>query len=98
MGRRLQNKKEEKMNNTVGRCALCGGELMPGKTTLELWRGDELIVIRDVLADVCQQCREAYLSADVSEQLDHFLDEYHHHQPERCLVVPQYSATQAMGR
>ena len=98
MGRRLQNPKDEKMsNNVVDRCDLCGGELKPGKTTLEIWRGEELLVIRDVPADVCQQCNEAYLSADVSERLDHFLGEYHRHRPERYLAVPQYSAVQAVG-
>lgn len=84
------------MRKPVDRCDLCGGELKRGKTTLEIWRGEELIVIRDVPADVCQHCNEAYLSADVSERLDHFLEEYHRHRPERYLAVPQYSAGQAM--
>ncbi len=85
------------MKELVDRCDLCGGELEPGKTTLEIWRGDELIVIKDVPADVCQQCHEAYISARVSERLDVFLREHHQHRPERYLAVPQYSAAQAMG-
>ena len=97
MGKRLQDPKGEKMNDTVDRCDLCGGELRPGKTTLEIWRGEELLVIKDVPADVCQQCNEAYISADVSEQLDHFLGEYHQYRPERYFAVPQYSAVQATG-
>ncbi|MGQ9630648.1 MAG: type II toxin-antitoxin system MqsA family antitoxin [bacterium] len=60
-------------------------------------REEELLVIRDVPADVCQQCNEAYISAGVSERLDHFLSEYHRHRPERYLAVPQYSAVQAIG-
>jgi len=70
---------------------------MPGKTTLEIWRGEELIVIKDVPADVCRQCNEAYLSAEVSERLDDFLREYHRHRPERYIAVPQYLAAQAIG-
>ena len=85
------------MNDLTDRCDLCGGELRPGRTTLEIWRGEELIVIRDVPADVCRQCREAYISASVSEQLDHFLVEHHRHRPERYLAVPQYAAVQAIG-
>lgn len=85
------------MKNTIDQCDLCGGELKPGQTTLELWRGEELLVIRDVQADVCQQCHEAYLSAGVSEQLDHFLAERHRHPPERYLSVAQYSAVRIMG-
>ena len=97
MGKRLQDSKSKKVNDTVDRCDLCGGELKPGKTVLEIWRGEELLVIRDVPADVCQQCNEAYVSAHVSEQLDHFLQEHRRHRPEQYLAVPQYSAAQAMG-
>lgn len=84
------------MSEAVDRCDLCEGELKPGTTTLEIWRGEELIVIKDVPADVCLQCKEAYLSAQVSERLDEFLREYHRHRPERYIAVPQYSAIQAM--
>ena len=84
------------VNRASDRCDLCGGELQPGKTSLEIWRGEELVVIRDVPADVCRQCSEAYISANVSERLDHFLSEYHQHRPERFLAVPQYSASQAL--
>ena len=81
----------------MDRCDLCGGELTPGKTVLEIWSGEELLVIKDVSADVCRQCDEAYISAEVSEKLDHFLAEHHRHRPERYIAVPQYSAAQAMG-
>ena len=84
-------------NSTVDRCDLCGGEFRPGATTLEIWRGDELMVIKDVPADVCQQCHEAYLSPEISERLDEFLAEHHRHRPERYIPVPQYSAAQAIG-
>jgi YgiT-type zinc finger domain-containing protein len=85
------------MSDSIDRCDLCGGELKAGTTVLEIWHGEELIVIRDVPADVCQQCGEAYISAHVSEQLDHFLAEHHRHRPERYLAVPQYTAVQAIG-
>ena len=97
MGKGLQNPKGEKMSDTVDRCDLCSGELGPGKTTLEIWRGEQLIVIRDVPADVCQQCNDAYVSADVSERLDRFLVEYRRHRPDQYLTVPQYSAAQALN-
>jgi YgiT-type zinc finger domain-containing protein len=96
MGKRLQNAQDENMKASVDRCDLCGGVLQPGKTTLGIWHGEELVVIRDVPADVCQQCHEAYISASVSERLDHFLDEHHRHRPERYLAVPQYSAVQIL--
>ncbi len=85
------------MNDMKDRCDLCGGELRPDKTTLEIWLGEELLVIRDVSADVCQQCGEAYISAEISKKLDHFLAEHQRYRPERYIAVPQYSAAQAMG-
>ncbi|MBQ10576.1 MAG: hypothetical protein CMJ45_03390 [Planctomyces sp.] len=85
------------MSTAIDRCDLCSGELVPGKTTLEIWREEQLVVIRDVPADVCVQCNEAYISSGVSERLDHFLIENEGHPPEQYLSVPQYSASQAMG-
>lgn len=90
-------RKASAINTSIDRCDLCGGELKPGKTTLEIWRGEELITIKDVPADVCQQCGEAYISAEMSEHLDRFVVEYHQHRPERYIAVPQYSAAQAIG-
>ncbi len=81
----------------IDKCDICGGELKPGFTTLELWRGETLVVIKDVPADVCVQCGEAYISAEVSERLDQFLSEHHRHRPDRYLAVPQYQAVQAIG-
>lgn len=98
MGTRLQNPKGKKKRKVVDRCDLCGGELKRGKTTLEIWSGGELLVIKDVPADVCRQCDEAYISAKDSGKLDHFLAEHHRYRPERYIAVPEYSATNAMGR
>lgn len=97
MGTELQNPKGDEMSAAIDQCDLCGGLLKPAKTTLEVWRGEELLIIRDIAADVCQQCGEAYISAEVSEHLDHFLAEHHRHRPERYFAVPQYSAAQAMS-
>ncbi|MBI5244283.1 MAG: type II toxin-antitoxin system MqsA family antitoxin [Elusimicrobia bacterium] len=69
-----------------------------GETTLELWIGGELLVIKDVPADVCRQCDEAYISAKVSGRLDHFLAEHHRYRPDRYIGVPEYSALHTIGR
>ena len=97
MGKRLQDQKKVTVKEIIDRCDLCGGELQPGQTRLEIWQGEELLVIRDVPADVCQQCHEPYLSAAVSERLDHFVGEYQQCRPERYLAVPQFSAVQVMA-
>ena len=95
MGKRRQDQKKEKVK-IVDRCDLCCGALKPGRTTLEIWRGAEMLVIKDVPAEVCEQCNEAYISADVSERLDCFLEDYHRRRPERYLAVPQFSGAQVM--
>ena len=81
----------------IDKCDLCGGVLSPGTTLLEIWRGEELVVLRDIPADVCQQCGEAYLSPDISEKIDHFLEEYQQHRPKRYIPVPEFTAAQAIG-
>jgi YgiT-type zinc finger domain-containing protein len=84
------------LKDSIDRCDLCGSELKPGRTTLEIWRGEEMLVIKDVPADVCEQRQEAYISADLSERLDHFVNEYHRRRPERDLTAPQFSAAQIL--
>ncbi len=81
------------MNEPADRCDRCGGGLRSGTTTLEIWRGEELVVVRDVPADVCEQCGEAYISPEVSDELDVLLSEPG--PPERILSVPAYSAKRA---
>ena len=85
------------MKQKLDRCDLCGGELSAGTTSLEIWRDEELVVLRDIPADVCQQCGEAYLSPEVSEKLDRFLEEYPQHRPQRYIPVPEFTAVQAFG-
>ena len=49
-------------------CAICRrGELSHGATTLTLERGATVLVLRDVPAQVCQACGEAYVSADTTD-------------------------------
>jgi len=79
------------------RCDLCGGVLSAGKTSLEIRRHGNLIILNDIPADVCEQCGEPYISAGTSEKLDRFLEEYRRHRPERYIPVPEFSAVQAMG-
>ncbi len=37
------------------KCVMCkGGELAPGKKTVKVQRGETLVIIKDVPADVCR--------------------------------------------
>lgn len=52
------------------KCVLCKtGETQPGTVTVTLERNQTVIVIKDVPADVCQNCSEYYLSQAVTEKL-----------------------------
>lgn len=51
-------------------CILCKhGETRPGYTTVTLERGGAALVIRKVPAEVCENCGEAYVSAEVTRSL-----------------------------
>ena len=50
-----------------GTCARCGGSLDQGMTTIPFVRGDRVITIRDVPAEVCGDCGEGYLSGPVTD-------------------------------
>lgn len=49
------------------KCAICiHGETMPGVVTVTLQRGETTVVIKQVPAEVCENCGEYYLSDEVS--------------------------------
>ncbi len=63
MGTRLR--KEEAM-----KCVVCKmGETRPGFTTVTLEREGAALVVRKVPAQICDNCGEAYVSAEVTRSL-----------------------------
>ena len=52
-------------------CAICRqGKTHIGTATVTLERGDSTIVIKDVPADVCQDCGEYYLSEETAANIE----------------------------
>ncbi len=51
-------------------CHLCGGILKADRVTAENWWGDELALIEDVPALVCQSCGEPIFDAATCKKLD----------------------------
>jgi len=52
------------------KCVVCKqGETRPGHTTVTLERGGGALIIRKVPAEVCENCGEAYVSAEVTRTL-----------------------------
>lgn len=52
------------------RCCLCGGKPQRRSVTAENWWGDQLTLVEDVPAWVCEDYGEAYFDAEVCRQLD----------------------------
>lgn len=51
-------------------CVLCKhGETRPGLVTVTLQRGETTVVLKQVPADVCENCGEYYLSSDIAGQV-----------------------------
>ena len=49
------------------KCTICkGGRSKKGKVTVTLQRNDSIVIIKDVPADVCQDCGEYYLDEATS--------------------------------
>ena len=51
-------------------CVVCKhGETRPGQVTVTLQRGDTTIILKQVPAEVCDNCGEHYLSDEVTAQV-----------------------------
>jgi YgiT-type zinc finger domain-containing protein len=52
------------------KCVVCRhGETHPGRTTVTLEKNGGALVVRHVPAEVCENCGEAYVSAEVTRSL-----------------------------
>ena len=52
------------------KCVICkSGDTVPGKVTVTLQRGETVIVIRDVPAEICENCGEYYLDDAVASKV-----------------------------
>ncbi len=52
------------------KCVICGnGETKPGLGTITLERGETTLVIKNVPAEVCNNCGEKYFSEEITEEL-----------------------------
>jgi YgiT-type zinc finger domain-containing protein len=52
------------------KCVICkAGETRPGKTAVTFERGQMTLVFKGVPAEVCGNCGEAYVEADLSRRL-----------------------------
>jgi len=51
-------------------CYFCKGKVVEKQITIDYRWGEDLVIIKDVPAGVCQQCGEKYLEASVYKELE----------------------------
>lgn len=54
----------------MDKCYFCKGKIARENVKVDFWWGEELFLIENVPAEVCQQCGERYYNSDVSKKLD----------------------------
>ena len=58
------------------KCVTCkNGETLPGTTTVTLERDSTTLVFKNVPAEVCDNCGEAYLDAQTTRHLLHVVED-----------------------
>ena len=64
--------KQGKMNNK--RCPLCSGDMADGTTAIPFFIDEKIVVIKDVPAEICADCGEAYMKSSVVGEIETILD------------------------
>jgi len=57
------------------KCPLCGGQIQDGSTTFTVDYRDGLLIARNVPAQVCEQCGEAWITDESALRLESLLQE-----------------------
>lgn len=52
------------------RCAICGGMVEQGTTTVSVDTGEGVVVVRSVPANICRQCGEEWISDSAAESVE----------------------------
>ena len=63
-----------KEGRKVKKCPLCGGEMKSGKTAASFFIDEKIIIIKDVPAEVCADCGEAFTKSSVAGRIEDILD------------------------
>jgi len=59
------------------RCSFCKGKLVNGKTEFIAKVREEILVVKNVSALICNECGEAYYSPDESRKIDKLMRKFH---------------------
>jgi YgiT-type zinc finger domain-containing protein len=68
-------------------CVICKtGNTRPGKTTYSIVKNEHIIVVKDVNADICDNCGEAYFTVETSQWLSKKVNEAMESQSEEEVI------------
>ena len=59
------------------RCSFCKGKLRDGETEFMARVGEQVVVITEVPAWICDNCGEAYYSSETSQKIDVVMEKVH---------------------
>jgi YgiT-type zinc finger domain-containing protein len=71
-----------------GECHRCGGHISEQLIQQEFWLKDQLVVIDELPAGVCDQCGERIVNATVSQQIEKLLRNQQRLAKAPVLLVP----------
>jgi len=71
------------------RCPICGGRRIAGTTTFAVDLGFGVVVVRNVPAQVCEQCGEAWLDDAVAERLEDYVADARHNRQQVAVLAMQ---------
>ena len=77
------------------RCYFCGGRLEASVTMLPFVVGNNIVIIKQIPAEVCTQCGEAVMNNDVAKRVDGILKQAHKSGFEVSIVTYRQPATVA---
>lgn len=73
-----RSKKSKSKQEAQGKetCYFCGrGILEDKRVTVDFRWGDQLVIIKDIPAQVCNECGERYYSLEVSKEMDRIVQQ-----------------------
>lgn len=63
--------KPEENNKKI--CPLCGGQLREGLSTIPFVLDSIVAVVKDVPAEICEECDESYMKGDAVDRIEELL-------------------------
>jgi len=69
-------KEGRQMNSDAHACCRCAGKMREGKHDFMARVGDEIVVIKDVPALICDTCGEVEYTLEVSREIDAIMKEF----------------------